>query len=347
MTARALSALGIWRLPLPIPHNGTFVNVYAIEEANGGLALVDTGVHAPESEAALAEGLARLGYGFSDVRRVLVSHTDLDHSGAARHIVERAGGDVPVLVHRGDAPRIRESGPRWVDLVPHVRAHLSAHGIPPTTLAGYEAWRLGHQRYGERVRATEPIAEGDTLRFKRFEARVLHVPGHTPGLVTLVDLEHRILFASDHLLQRGTTLTHWAPTADGDAPPRTLLTHLDSLRRTRALDVDVVLPGHGEPFREHRAVVDRNLQKLRVRDERIRQLLRGGARTIFELTEALYPHHVAASAKKTGLAMHQLAAHVEAMEEAGEVARRARRGVYRFELATAAAGRCPERDEAR
>ena len=31
---------------------------------------------------------------------------------------------------------------------------------------------------------------------------VLHLPGHTPGLVCLWDAEHRLLFADDHLLAR-------------------------------------------------------------------------------------------------------------------------------------------------
>src|SRR2546425_13243769 len=48
----------------------------------------------------------------------------------------------------------------------------------------------------------EPLPAGTILRFKRFSAEVLHLPGHTPGLICLWAPEARVLFSADHLLER-------------------------------------------------------------------------------------------------------------------------------------------------
>jgi hypothetical protein len=40
------------------------------------------------------------------------------------------------------------------------------------------------------------------------------------------------------------------------ARPQALVQYLDSLIATREMDVDLVLPGHGDPITEHRASID-------------------------------------------------------------------------------------------
>ncbi len=59
MSEEALAALGIHRIPVPVPfpQAGGPVNVYAFELAGGGLLLFDSGLGTPEAQAALADEL--------------------------------------------------------------------------------------------------------------------------------------------------------------------------------------------------------------------------------------------------------------------------------------------------
>lgn len=98
MTELDLMALGIWRIPIPLPARGVVVNAWAIEDANGGIALFDCGLDSPESLAALADGLAEANASLDDVRRLILSHGHPEHAGGARHVLGRPARPVPVFV---------------------------------------------------------------------------------------------------------------------------------------------------------------------------------------------------------------------------------------------------------
>jgi len=73
----------------------------------------------------------------------------------------------------------------------------------------------------------------------------VHTPGHTPGHLCFVDERSRRLFSGDHVLPRITPNI----SVQRGAPPDPLGDYLDSLARTRDLDVDEVLPAHEWRFR--------------------------------------------------------------------------------------------------
>ena len=84
---------GVYRIPLPLPHDGLkAVNVYALRDGEG-LVLVDSGWSIAEARALLDKSLAALGHGLGDVRRFLVTHVHRDHYTLAVQLAEaRAPG---------------------------------------------------------------------------------------------------------------------------------------------------------------------------------------------------------------------------------------------------------------
>lgn len=330
MTEADLAAVGVHRLPIPIPfvQAGGPVNVYAIEEASGGLLLFDSGLGTPEAQAALEDGLGALGRGLDAVTRIVVSHGHVDHYGAARFVQERHGGEVPVLVHPADAPKISEAGPSWRERAPVYAAYLARQGVPPEVVEVVS--RAGERSFGmaRRVPAVQALRDGDVLRTRHLALEVLHMPGHTPGLVCLLDRERRLLFSDDHLLEKVSPnpLIDLGPDGE-DGAFRPLVAYLGSLARTRALDLDLVLPGHGPPFGDHRAVIDGLLPFYARRQARLRELLAEAPRTAYELTRALWP---AARPGDTFLTLSEVIANLEVMEDRGEVHRDEEHGRYRY-----------------
>jgi glyoxylase-like metal-dependent hydrolase (beta-lactamase superfamily II) len=157
---------------------------------------------------------------------------------------------------------------------------------------------------------------------------VLHVPGHTPGLVCLHDAAHRLLLSSDHLLEKVSPnpLIELGPTGEAGWF-RPLVSYLASVARVRALDLDLVLPGHGPPFAGHREVIDRLVDFYGRRQERIRQVLAAGPRTPWEVARELFPR---ARPAETFLVVSETIANLEVMEDRGEVRRTSVDGVVRF-----------------
>jgi glyoxylase-like metal-dependent hydrolase (beta-lactamase superfamily II) len=157
---------------------------------------------------------------------------------------------------------------------------------------------------------------------------VLHLPGHTPGLVCLWVAASRVLFSDDHLLERVSP----NPLLDleGQAEPthKALLAYLDSARRVRALPAEVIAPGHAEPFSGHVAIIDRLLSFYEKRQQRILELLRPGPRTPAELAPLVFPH---AREHQLYLTLSEVMGNLEVLEVSGRVVRGERDGRLRFE----------------
>jgi glyoxylase-like metal-dependent hydrolase (beta-lactamase superfamily II) len=324
-----LAALGIHRIPVPIPfpQAGGPVNAYAVEDEDGGLLLVDSGYGSEEATAALAEGLRPLGRRFDEVRRILVTHGHVDHYGGVRFVEEQGGRSLPVFGHPADAAKMAEGGWRWKDVAPRYAAHLTRLGAPPEALATIAA--EGERGFrARRVREVLPVEEGARLRTRHLELEVLSMPGHTPGMVCLLDRRNGILFSSDHLLERisPNPLIELGP--DGsDGFFRPLVAYMESLARTRELEVGLVLPGHGPPFAGHRQVIDTLRTFYARRQERFLAVLDAGPRSPFEIAGALFKQ---LRPGDSFLVVSEVVANLEVLEERGAVAREERAGVRRY-----------------
>jgi glyoxylase-like metal-dependent hydrolase (beta-lactamase superfamily II) len=318
---RAAAKLGIHRIPVAIPflHAGGPANVYLVEEPEGGLLMIDSGLATPEGAAALDAGFQRLGFRYDQVSRILVTHGHVDHFGGARHVQERAGREVPVLAHPVDAPKLTAGGWVFQEHAGPLARHLVRLGTPPGVAA--QAMEAGAPAFeiASPVARTEPVAHGDLLRGRHVELRVLHAPGHTPGLVVLHDAAHRLLFSNDHLLERisPNPLIDLGP---DDAPGwfRPLVAYERSIQEARALELDGVFPGHGPPFAGHRRVIDSLLAFQHRRQARILGLLGERPHTPWELTRELFPK---TGATELFLTLSEVAANLEVLEDRGQVAR--------------------------
>jgi len=235
MTTDSEVAPGIHRVVLPtrsgwLPH----VNAYLIPGPDGVL-LIDSGVGVPEGMAALSNGLDQLGYRVEDLSLIVITHAHPDHVGLARVLGERAQAEV--RVHEAEVP--------FLDLTTlddrrrRVRDWYRRHGLADE---GPMDWR-GHLM-GVPSQAS-PLAGGDTITWGPLHLQVIWTPGHSPGLSCLYDAEHRVLISSDHVLEGITPHVglHF------DSPRDPLREYLESLGRVARLAVDLVLPGHGDPFR--------------------------------------------------------------------------------------------------
>ena len=333
MVEADLEQLGIHRIPVPIPfpQAGGPVNVYLVEEEGGGLLMFDSGLGTPPAEAALAEGFRRAGRRFDEVTRIVLSHGHVDHYGAARAVIERAGHPIPVSIHVADLHKVSEGGKRWHEQLPAYGRCLLKLGVPAEAVADVGRELGGSYTMARRIADVAPLRPGELLRAKHVALEVHHMPGHTPGLSCLYDRRHRLFFSGDHLLEKVSPNPIIDLGPDGEEGGfRPLAAYLESIARLRAMEVDLVLPGHGPPFAQHRRVIDGLLAFYGKRQDKIREALAEGALTAYEVTRVLFPW------ARTGdlfLVVSETIANLEVLEQRGEVSRVVDDAVYRFRLA--------------
>ncbi|MFQ5577020.1 MAG: hypothetical protein ACE5G8_08545 [Anaerolineae bacterium] len=66
---------------------------------------------------------------------------------------------------------------------------------------------------------------------------------------------------------------------------------IESLRVVEALDIGLVLPGHGEPFTNHRQVIQRQRERIQLRKTECLKLVQSGHSTADRILLKMYAHY--------------------------------------------------------
>jgi glyoxylase-like metal-dependent hydrolase (beta-lactamase superfamily II) len=121
--------------------------------------------------------------------------------------------------------------------------------------------------------------------------------------------------------------------AEGDYTgprPRALITYMASLEKTRAMELSLVLPGHGRPITDHAALIDERFRLHRRRAEKINRLIASQPRTAHEIAQELWGNVAVTQAYLT---LSEVLGHVDLLLRDGLVVEREADGVVRFQAA--------------
>jgi glyoxylase-like metal-dependent hydrolase (beta-lactamase superfamily II) len=191
--------------------------------------------------------------------------------------------------------------------------------------------------WGARAKVTRPLRDGEELRFRDRSLQALHRPGHSPSDTVFWDAERRILLAADHLIKHiSSNPLISRPLDDPDRDPaeaaadrpQALVTYIESLRKTRELPAQIVLPGHGDPVTDHRSLIDARLEFHARRAEKIYGLIAEQPRSGYELAQALFGNVAVTQAYLT---LSEVLGHVDLLVVDGRVQESERDGVVYFE----------------
>jgi glyoxylase-like metal-dependent hydrolase (beta-lactamase superfamily II) len=284
---------GIRRLAIPTPFQVGRVNAYLIEDSP--LTLVDSGPNSAKALDELEQALSTHGHAIEDIELLIVTHQHIDHFGLASILARRSGAEVaaldrlaPYLAHFGEQAELDDQFAERIML---------RHGIPADVVTALRAVSASFRAWGSKVEITRPLSDGGQMRLRDRTLRVLHRPGHSPSDTLFLDESRSILLAADHLIKHISSNPLLArPLTDGaddsqwtsDGRPRALINYLSSLERTRAMELSLVLPGHGQPIVDHVPLIDERFRLHRRRAERIHSLIVSRPRTAHEIAQQLW-----------------------------------------------------------
>lgn len=326
---------GVHLLRLPLTNSPLkWVNGYLLK-ADDGWVLVDCGWDMPDVMEALTAQVTGLGAKLDDIRTLVITHYHADHYGMAATLlgVTRAR----MLMHRLDWLFVQEELTDFEKAMQRLAAWLRQNGAP-REMIGNEQRRAADMFGRYAVRAPDVELEDDhRIGVGQHEFRVIWTPGHTGGHICLHDAERRILLSGDHVLDPISPNVSLSRANMGNP----LGDYLDSLRKVGALEADLVLPAHGEPF----SGLQRRVQELLIHhDQREREMLdalRRGARTGTEVAFALPWTRRRRSLDELPLGQQRMAitetlAHLEELRSRDLAARVERDGAVLYALGPAA-----------
>jgi glyoxylase-like metal-dependent hydrolase (beta-lactamase superfamily II) len=324
--ARAAEA-GIHRLRIPTPFAVGRVNCYLIEDRP--LTLVDTGPNSGKALDELQGQLSERGHSIDDLELVVLTHQHIDHLGLVEIIVEHSGADVAAL---GIAARRLANFSEDAELDDEFAARLMLrNGIPENVVIALQGVSRSFRAWGSRAQVTKPLADGDELEFGDRRLEVMHRPGHSPSDTVFWDAERRILIAADHLLPTISSNPLITRPLDGsDEPTQALVSYIESLRKTRELQAEIVLPGHGDPITDHVALIDERLQKTERRKQKIFGLVRERPLTGHEIAQELWGN---VAVTQAFLTLSEVIGHLDLLENEGLVREVVDGEVVRYEAA--------------
>lgn len=200
-------------------------NVLLIDDAS--TTLVDTGyaTHAPQTLA-----LVRAALGTRTLDRIVNTHLHSDHCGgnALLQSVWSCATDIP----ESDADAVR----------------------------AWDETRLTYRATGqtcERFAFTGTLAPGMRLTLGALDWSVLGAPGHDPHSLMLYCEDARVMISADALWENGFGVIF--PELEGESGFAEQQAVLDLVS---TLDVGVVIPGHGAPFSDVDAALERAFSRI-------------------------------------------------------------------------------------
>jgi steroid delta-isomerase-like uncharacterized protein len=211
-------AAGVWILRGGFPR---VMNVYLIED-QGGVTVFDAGVRS------MTAAVRTAGVQLGGIRRVILGHADCDHRGAAARL------GAPVYCH----PLERSAAESPSPFRDYWNFDLLSRWAGPVFPRLLKSWDGGALEIAGTLEAGQEVAG-----FK-----VVHLPGHAPGLIGLYREQDRLALVSDcfYTLNPETGIRNEAhvphPAFNYDTSQAR-----ESIRKLAALGPAVAWPGHAKP----------------------------------------------------------------------------------------------------
>jgi glyoxylase-like metal-dependent hydrolase (beta-lactamase superfamily II) len=316
---------GIHRIAVPTPFAVGRVNVYLIED--DPLTLVDAGPNSGTSFDELQRGIAELGHRLEDIELVILTHQHIDHLGLVSLVAQRSGADVAAIDVA--VPFVENYSEEAQKDDAFAREVMLRNGIPEDVVSALTSVSQAFRAWGARADVTRVLRDGEEMRFRDRTLHVHHRPGHSPTDTVFHDRDRRILIAGDHLLGHISSNPLITRPTDGSTErAQALVAYLRSLEATREMDVELVLPGHGDPITDHRSLIDERFTLHRRRAEKIHRLIAERPRTAYEIAQALWGNVAVTQAYLT---LSEVLGHVDLLTGDGRAREVDRDGTSVFE----------------
>ena len=201
-------------------------NPYLIIDPDG-LTLIDAGL--PGSHKKILGYIYGLGHSASDLKRIIITHADMDHVGGLSAIKKACSARVYASAIESDA---------------------MSKGVPSRKIKSRNSLRRLLMGVASLIMKARPIPADEIIKEGQIlpvlgGLHVLETAGHTPGHISLFSPSTGILFTGDSIISHHEELSRSLPQLTWDEANAD-----EAARKQAALGAHIVCPGHGPVIKE-------------------------------------------------------------------------------------------------
>lgn len=208
-------------ISLVLPFRLGSVNCYLIKN-DADYILIDTGPSNRRSD--LEKELGSRGCKPGNLKIVVLTHGDFDHTGNAAYLREKFG--TKIAMHYDDSGMVEHGNMFWN----REKSNFLIRMIAPIFFGFGKAKRFKPDLY---------IKDGDDLSEYGFDAKVLDIPGHSKGSIGILTADGDLICGD---LLENTSKPSLNSIMDD------LTAAKASAKKLNRLSINKVYPGHGKPF---------------------------------------------------------------------------------------------------
>ena len=198
-----------------------YVNCYLVK-TDDSYVMIDTGM--PNKRQVIEKEIENAGCHPGELKLIILTHGDLDHTGNAAYFRKKYG--TKIAMHHDDVGMVEHGDMFWSRKNPNVIVKV-----------------LSNQFFGlkevDRFVPDLTIEDGYDFSSFGFQAKALHLPGHTKGSIEILTCDND-LFCGDLLgnINKPSRFSLIDDSAEAEA----------SIKKLKNLNIKTVYPGHGKPF---------------------------------------------------------------------------------------------------
>ncbi|MFC3039392.1 MBL fold metallo-hydrolase [Virgibacillus xinjiangensis] len=319
----ATEALKVYPVVVPSSFDLQSFNFYLVK-TQGVLLLVDAGINSRKCWEELNRVLKENSMSLKEIDKIVLTHSHADHTGLVNRVL--AEHKVPVYAHEDAEARVKRDANYLAERIKFFRHLYQEMGCGSR---GEQQLKLLERRAVENaslaiVGDIYPLHEGDVLD----GLEVVETPGHWPDHIILYHQQEGVLFGGDHLIEHISTNALIEPDLNGNKLP-TLVQYEQSLKKCQKYEMDTVYAGHGEMIRNPRGLIEKRLNGIERKAERINNLIHNIGSCTADMIAREYYSKV--YDREFPLVMSEIIGHLDRLETSGRIEKRKVNGEWMYQ----------------
>jgi glyoxylase-like metal-dependent hydrolase (beta-lactamase superfamily II) len=265
------------------------VNAYLVKGQYN--TLIDCGEKTDQSWKALVDGLKRYQLNPEDIDKLIITHAHVDHIGMAQKFAENSRSEIHVSSYvkewATDLDRLWEE--RNIVMHDTFAEHLD-NQKKETFLPIFKSffgkvsnhWDCIEPEY---IKIFDPHGSID-ISGTTYQS--IHCPGHSFTQTCFYNAQNGDFLSADMLLKITPTCVVESDQKNSSKRNRSMAQLINSFEKLKEMDISKIYPGHYQPMNNHKALIDKQLDRIIMRKEQCYSLIKNGISRYFDLFNVLY-----------------------------------------------------------